>query len=212
VTVNGNGDYSTPTGFSPTAAGTYWWTAVYTSGNANNNGASSTCGAESVVITSPPPVSQITPTQTTCAQFSGGTAGTLGTITYSTKTSKGTTTISQVAPGVFFYWVGVKAAVGSNSFTISQSQSTASNPFLIAAGSNVYTGSCSTVQGAKITQTGGNVGVTFNATTAGTYYIGLKFSTSNVNGETAPVPSTVVYTFVTSNTAGSTSTVSLQHK
>src|SRR5258708_16465429 len=29
VTVNGNGDYATPTGYVPTVAGTYEWTASY---------------------------------------------------------------------------------------------------------------------------------------------------------------------------------------
>ena len=36
ATVNGNGTYDTPTGFAPTAVGTYEWTASY-SGDANNN-------------------------------------------------------------------------------------------------------------------------------------------------------------------------------
>src|SRR5262249_26021101 len=40
VTVNGNGTYTTPTGFTPgMAAGVYQWNAVY-SGDANNNTAS----------------------------------------------------------------------------------------------------------------------------------------------------------------------------
>jgi hypothetical protein len=42
VTVNGNGDYNSGD-FTPTAAGTYFWTAVY-SGDANNQGASTACG------------------------------------------------------------------------------------------------------------------------------------------------------------------------
>ncbi len=36
VTVNGNGTYSTPTGYVPTTAGTYQWTVNY-SGDSNNN-------------------------------------------------------------------------------------------------------------------------------------------------------------------------------
>jgi hypothetical protein len=45
VTVNGDGTYSTPTGFVPTAAGTYQWVATY-SGDANNNGVASPLGSE----------------------------------------------------------------------------------------------------------------------------------------------------------------------
>jgi hypothetical protein len=49
VTVNGNGSYTTAAGFTPTQAGTYWWTASY-SGDTNNTTASAGCGAESVTI------------------------------------------------------------------------------------------------------------------------------------------------------------------
>ncbi len=46
--VAGNGSYATPTGYTPTAAGTYWWTASY-GGDSSNSAASSTCGDEQVV-------------------------------------------------------------------------------------------------------------------------------------------------------------------
>ena len=36
ATVNGNGTYTTPNGFVPTAIGTYLWSATY-SGDSNNN-------------------------------------------------------------------------------------------------------------------------------------------------------------------------------
>jgi hypothetical protein len=50
VPVTGNRSYTTPAGFTPTQAGTYWWTASY-SGETNNNPASTNCGDESVTIT-----------------------------------------------------------------------------------------------------------------------------------------------------------------
>ena len=50
VTVSGDGHYTTPTGATPTGAGTYWWTASY-GGNANNNPAANSCGDEQVSIT-----------------------------------------------------------------------------------------------------------------------------------------------------------------
>src|SRR3954451_20746659 len=60
--------------------------------------------------------SQITPTQTTCQQFSAGTSSTLSALSYSVKSGA----VSQVAPGVFFYWVKVTATAGANTFTIGQ--------------------------------------------------------------------------------------------
>ena len=50
--VAGNSTYATPTGFIPSQAGTYWWTASY-SGDTNNNPAVSNCGDESVTVTTP---------------------------------------------------------------------------------------------------------------------------------------------------------------
>ena len=54
VTVNGNGDYNSGN-FTPTAVGTYYWTAAY-SGDAKNLGASTACAdsGESSVVTKAP--------------------------------------------------------------------------------------------------------------------------------------------------------------
>ena len=54
IAVNGNGSYTSAPGFTPTAAGTYYWTASY-SGDANNDAASGACGDanESVIVTNP---------------------------------------------------------------------------------------------------------------------------------------------------------------
>jgi HYDIN/CFA65/VesB-like, Ig-like domain len=49
VTVNGSGTYTTPVGYTPTQAHTYYWTASY-SGDTNNNPAATPCGAEPVTI------------------------------------------------------------------------------------------------------------------------------------------------------------------
>jgi uncharacterized repeat protein (TIGR01451 family) len=50
VTVNGNGTYATPTGFLPTAAGTYQWVASYSS-DANNDPVASELGDEPQTVT-----------------------------------------------------------------------------------------------------------------------------------------------------------------
>jgi hypothetical protein len=186
------------------AAGSYSFNAVY-SGDGNYSGSSSGCEPFSVTGQG----SQITPTQTTCAMFKSGTAATLSQITYSVKNG----TVSQVAPGVFFYWVPVNVTTtGGQTFTITQSTSTASNFFLPAAGSFAYDANCNTLK-TVVTQSGGTTTVAFSTTAAegpGTYFIGIKYSThESVVGESAPSPSTVVYTFNTTGVGGSTSTVTL---
>ena len=49
VTISGDGSYTTPTGATPSQAGTYWWIASY-SGDANDNPAATNCGDEQVAI------------------------------------------------------------------------------------------------------------------------------------------------------------------
>ena len=64
VTVNGNGTYTTPTGFTPgTASGTYQWNASY-SGDANNDPASDVNNpTEQVTVTAPAPRSAPPPSR-----------------------------------------------------------------------------------------------------------------------------------------------------
>ena len=66
TSVAGDGDYSTPSSFTPTQAGTYRWIASY-SGDTNNNAVSTLCGdaGETVVI------SPATPSLTTTASGNG---------------------------------------------------------------------------------------------------------------------------------------------
>jgi hypothetical protein len=161
-------------------------------------------------------VSQITPTSTTCAQFSNGSATTLSSLQYSLKSGK----ISEVNPGVFFYWVKVTVtSAGSKTFTINQNIVSTNNnftkKFAFASGSNAFTSSCVAVKGTKITQnaTTSAVTVTFNASAAGTYVIGIKYNSTSVKGVTAPSPNTQVdYQFSTSGVAGSTQGISLKKK
>jgi hypothetical protein len=197
------------------AAGPYSFQATY-SGDANYGGSTSPC--EPFTVKAPPPISQITPTNTTCAQFSSGSAATQGPITYSTKG----TTISQAAPGVIFYWVKVTASAGQT-FTINQTTTYKPNGttqvlFAKASGSFAYNANCGTLSN-KITGTNGALSVTF--ATAGTYFIGIKYSPTSVVG-TGPAavkftpPFNYQYTFSTSTGGttlpGSTNTVALNHK
>ncbi len=88
--VTGNGSYTTPAGYTPAAAGTYWWTASY-GGDGGNTGVSSGCGAEPVHIDPASPDITATPSGggpagstlvTDTAILSGGSSPT-GTITFS---------------------------------------------------------------------------------------------------------------------------------
>jgi hypothetical protein len=144
---------------------------------------------------------QITPTATTCQQFRDGTSATLAALNYSVKTN-GVTTISQVDPGVFFYWIKVDAVAGANSFTIDQDITSGNfgTYFAKAAGSALWTSSCTKVNSASITQSGyptdGDVTVTFNASSAGTYIIGIKYDSGSVKGVAPPTGTGIAhYTF-----------------
>jgi hypothetical protein len=163
---------------------------------------------DTVTGSAPAPVSQITPTATTCAQFKAGTAGTLSRVDYSVKNGN----ISQVSPGVFFYWVTVTS---SGTYTIDQTITTGnfSTKFTVASGSAAYNSSCTKVS-STITQnsTTGAVTVTF-AGSGSTFFIGIKYSTGSVVGHAAPSPGTTVhYDFSTQGVAGSTSGLDLKKK
>jgi hypothetical protein len=61
-----------------------------------------------------------------------------------------------------------------------------------------------------ITQSGGTVSVTFNAPTAGTYFISIKYNSKSLNGKPAPSPTTTVhYDFMTTGVPASTSGLDL---
>jgi hypothetical protein len=156
------------------------------------NGETKTCTVTNDDI-APPVVSQITPTGTTCGQFNSDTAATLSTLRYTLRNGK----INSVAPGVFFYWIKVTASAGSNTVTIDQSITTGnfdSHFFDFASGSNVFTSSCTAVKPAPmISQSGPTTTITFTASSAGTYIIGIKYDATSVKGFDAPSPTTTVH-------------------
>jgi hypothetical protein len=158
-----------------------------------------------------PVPSQLTPTGTTCSQFRDGTAATLSTLQYSVKNGL----IQQVNPGVFFYWVKVNASAGSNTFTINQAITTGnfdSHFFSQAAGSFAYASDCSKIN-ASLSTSGGVTTITFNASSAGTYIIGIKYDTQSVKGFSAPSPGTTVhYTFTLAGFPSSTEGLNLVKK
>jgi hypothetical protein len=201
-----------PQNFTPTAAGTYYWVATF-NGDVNNttlNATSVGCGdpGEAVVVTSPS--AQITPTNTTCAQFAGGTAGTLSSINYS-----GTTTISNANPGVFFYFDKTTVPAGTNTITVKERISSTNtfpsgeanyllrvlndNPIQV----NLYDANCNSIHISPPTL--GPVNTTNNTypvtittpstLTAGTYIFSVKYTPKTLVGLGVPTPTTIVYDF-----------------
>jgi hypothetical protein len=149
-------------------------------------------------------VSQITPTGTTCAQFRDNTAATLDHLNYSVANGK---IKNNVTPGVFFYWVSVTAPAGNNVVTITQTITTGNFTckFAFASGSNVFDSNCNALSETITQDPGtGTVTVTFNAPTAGTYIIGIKYDSKSIAGCNAPSPGTTVhYVFNTPVAPGS---------
>jgi hypothetical protein len=87
--------------------------------------------------------------------------------------------------------------------------------FSLGSGSQpVYNAGCASVRGATATQAAnGDVTVNWTAAAGGTFYIGLKYSTSSIVGGAKPDPGTNVdYTFATTGVAGSTEGVRLSKK
>jgi hypothetical protein len=156
-----------------------------------------------------PSVSQLT-ANSACSEFAGNTAQTLGSVDYTTKSGK----IRNATPTGFYYWVKVTARAGANSFTVAQSITTGnfSTKFALGGGSNVYTSACAKVMRATITSGASGVTASFTATTAGTYYIGIHYTTAAVKGQTVPSPATVHYQFSIGGVAGSTSGLDLKQQ
>jgi hypothetical protein len=175
-------------------------------------GAAQACDDVTTPGAPPAPTGQITPTATTCSQFNAGTSATLDTLQYSVKNG----TIGQVNPGVFFYWIKVTATAGSNTFTINQTITTGnfdSHFFNSTSGSNVFTSSCTAVKPAPtISTSNGVTTVTFTASTAGTYIIGVKYDAGSVKGFAAPNPTTVHYDFEITSIPGSKQGLNLVKK
>jgi hypothetical protein len=192
---------STPTAtFTPTPTATATFTPTPTA-----TATSTPTPTPTPTPTAPGHISQITPTGTTCAQFRDDTAATLDHLNYSVVNGK---VKNNVTPGVFFYWVKVTVPAGNNIVTITQTITTGNFTclFAFANGSNVFDSNCNSVS-ETITQntTTGTVTVNFNAPTAGTYIIGIKYDSKSIAGCNAPGPATTVhYNFATTGVPGST--------
>ena len=215
ATVTGNGTYSTPTGFVPTATGTYQWVASY-GGDSNNNPVASTSGDEPEVVSPASPTITTTagPTVvvgsgaklTDSAALAGGFNPT-GTITF-TLTLNGTTVDTETAtvtgngtystPTGFvptatgtYQWVASYGGDSNNNPVASTSGdepevvSPASPTITTTAGPTVVVGS-----GAKLTDSAALAGG-FNPT--GTITFTLTLNGTTVDTETATVTGNGTY-------------------
>ena len=150
------------------------------------------------------PVSKITTDDVTCAAVSGGSATALASSDYAVKSGK----INKVTPNKLEYWVKVTAPAGAKHLQVDQAITSGNftRKLDLGAGSIVYNAACAKVRGATVAQgANGSVSVDFNASSAGTYFVSVRYLVSSANGETAPTPSTVHYDFSTAGVAGSTS-------
>jgi hypothetical protein len=154
-------------------------------------------------------VSQLT-ANSACSAFSGGTAQTLGMVEYTAKSGN----INKAIPAGFYYWVKVTAPAGPNSFTVAQSITTGnfSTQFALGGGSNVFNSACAKKLHPTITAGAGGATATFTAPSAGTYYIGIQYTTSSVKGKPVPSPTTVHYEFSTGGVSASTSGLDLKQQ
>lgn len=134
------------------------------------------------------PRSQLTHTSASCTTFVAGTAETILEIGYSAKAGK----ITQVNPGVLFYWVRATSAGAGDSIVIDQTAPGALPPMTLASGGGIFTLGCTNVGGTVASIGGGDVQVTFPA--AGDFIVGVKYTTGVVVGWNDP-GSGATYTF-----------------
>ena len=151
-------------------------------------------------------VSQLT-ANSACGAFSAGTAQTLGMVEYTARSGN----INKAIPAGFYYWVKVTAPAGPNSFTVGIVL-TGNFPHFIGGGSNVFNSACAKKLHPTITAGAGSVTASFTAPSAGTYYIGIQYTTSSVKGKPAPSPTTVHYEFSTGGVSASTSGLDLKQQ
>jgi hypothetical protein len=183
--------------FTPTVAGTYCFETDYSPGNNSNyyapahNDTSDECFSAAA---EPASQSQITRTNVTCAQVSGGSASTLRRVQYTASGGK----VTGTQPASFDYWLTVNATGASQSLSTTQFTDETSRAFtVVASASAAYSGDCSPAP-LTVHQSGSTVSFTFSGTSGAPQYIELRFSTTAIRGEAKPTPhATVQYLFRT---------------
>jgi len=140
-------------------------------------------------------VAQIAPTNTTCQQFLGGTAGSLTEVTYQTH---GTATIQGAQPGVFFYFVKVVAPAASFTVDVPQSIQSGTGPLFAIKSTSAFDQSCNSFLSIKASGAAADDVIKFTNATAGqTYVVAIKYSPKSIVGQPKPSPANITYVFTT---------------
>jgi hypothetical protein len=181
---------ATTSTISPSTGGTYSVTVTDTKGCTGSGSGTLTlrtdCGGH------------IFPTQTTCSDFTNGTAQRLPSLCY--QPSSGT--VGTATPGVFFYFTQVTAPSTSFCVDVIQTKACSSFKFLRIHQGNqiyIYSDSCQNLrQGSEITPGQGRVCIT-GATIGKHYIISVKYNVKSIQGSTySGAPPTCQYNFVSS--------------
>jgi hypothetical protein len=144
-----------------------------------------------------PPVGKIAPTGTTCQQYANSETTPvpeLGQVRYTT--NKGGV-INAVSPGVFFYYTKVSGDATHRTVGITESNTESAPPIPINQG-QVVLYNASTCKVVKWSVTLGAVGnATGTLPSSGDFIVGVKYSPSELKGQTAPASPPVTYSFGT---------------
>jgi hypothetical protein len=156
VTVNGNGSYNSGN-FTPTAVGTYFWTAVY-SGDGNNLGASTACGdpGESSVVNKAPStiatVQRLFPQDAATVSAGAGGAPT-GTVTFSLYAPGDTTCSGSAVYNETVTLSGGSASTSNSTFSVVAGTSGTYRWIVTYSGDATHNGSTSTCGTEQFTAT-----------------------------------------------------------
>ncbi|WMW25525.1 hypothetical protein RE474_02050 [Methanolobus sediminis] len=151
----------------------------------------------SAVVTQVNATAQIAPTQTTCYDFRTGTADDLETAYY--MVLKKTGEIQSVAPGVMFYYSDVTPTSDTVVIEVDQNNTAGWPDIAIQDEGQIilWDSDCLKVQNATVNMSGENPVLTVTGVTPGeTYYLGVKYTLSSLQGYVPTGTPDVTYLFV----------------
>ncbi|WP_146210240.1 hypothetical protein [Vitiosangium sp. GDMCC 1.1324] len=145
------------------------------------------------------PTGKVAPTETTCQDFTSGTAGDITQVMYGTRIGR----INNTSPGVFFYYSRVTAPSSSFIIDVRETKTHPTFNALFAVQNinqiRVYNADCTNSPLATVSMPGpGQARISITGATPGQVFIvSVKYDTSSVVGQPVPSPNTVHYDFDT---------------